>query len=245
MLRVRLLPWEYGIRNLFRRPARSGLTLVALTTVVLLVLVVVAFIRGLESSLAVSGDPQRGAGLFDRRGCRHRELSDSSPYGGTALRQSGRRRTAVWSEPCCAGTLHRHQGSNVAGCTRHVRNCTRRDARNAAPAPAGANARRCMASVGRNPRREADGRQARLRSGDAADRPRRFVSTVTTGKSAVVLRRAVLPLNRRSGHRSPNLQAALKRQDISLVAVGLVERRGTRGCRTVLQRAVRPGTCKP
>jgi ABC-type lipoprotein release transport system permease subunit len=51
------LPWEYGIRNLFRRPARSALTLTALTTVVLLVLVVVAFIRGLETSLAVSGDP--------------------------------------------------------------------------------------------------------------------------------------------------------------------------------------------
>lgn len=58
MLRIRLLPWEYGVRNLFRRPARSGLTLVALTTVVLLVLVVVAFIRGLEGSLATSGDPQ-------------------------------------------------------------------------------------------------------------------------------------------------------------------------------------------
>lgn len=58
MLRLRLLPWEYGIRNLFRRPARSALTLAALTTVVLLVLVVVAFIRGLESSLAVSGDPR-------------------------------------------------------------------------------------------------------------------------------------------------------------------------------------------
>ncbi|MDX1946978.1 MAG: ABC transporter permease [Pirellulaceae bacterium] len=56
MFRLRLLPWEYGIRNLFRRPARSALTLAALSTVVLLVLVVVAFIRGLESSLAVSGD---------------------------------------------------------------------------------------------------------------------------------------------------------------------------------------------
>ncbi len=58
MFRLRLLPWEYGIRNLFRRPTRSLLTLTALTTVVLLVLVVVAFIRGLESSLAVSGDPR-------------------------------------------------------------------------------------------------------------------------------------------------------------------------------------------
>ena len=53
-----LLPWEYGIRNLLRRPLRSGLTLLGLTTVVLLVLVVVGFIRGLERALAVSGDPQ-------------------------------------------------------------------------------------------------------------------------------------------------------------------------------------------
>ena len=54
----RMLPWEYGIRNLFRRPLRSGLTLLALTTVTLMVLVVVGFVRGLERSLAVSGDPR-------------------------------------------------------------------------------------------------------------------------------------------------------------------------------------------
>ncbi len=52
----RLLPWEYGVRNLFRRPLRTLLTFVGLTTVVLLVLVVVGFIRGLESTLSVSGD---------------------------------------------------------------------------------------------------------------------------------------------------------------------------------------------
>jgi putative ABC transport system permease protein len=54
----RLLPWEYAIRNLFRRPLRTALTFAGLTTVILLVLVVVGFIRGLERSLAVSGDPQ-------------------------------------------------------------------------------------------------------------------------------------------------------------------------------------------
>jgi len=54
----RPLPWEYGIRNLFRRPGRSLLTLTALTLVVLLVLTVAGFIRGLESSLAISGDPR-------------------------------------------------------------------------------------------------------------------------------------------------------------------------------------------
>jgi ABC-type lipoprotein release transport system permease subunit len=56
--KFRLLPWEYGVRNLFRRPSRTLLTLLGLTLVVLLVLVVVGFIRGLERSLAVSGDPR-------------------------------------------------------------------------------------------------------------------------------------------------------------------------------------------
>jgi ABC-type antimicrobial peptide transport system permease subunit len=54
----RPLPWEYGVRNLLRRPGRSALTLAALTLVVLLVLGVVAFLRGLETSLNVSGDPE-------------------------------------------------------------------------------------------------------------------------------------------------------------------------------------------
>jgi ABC-type lipoprotein release transport system permease subunit len=40
-----------------RRPARSALTFVGLTLVVVLILVVVAFLRGLETTLAVSGDP--------------------------------------------------------------------------------------------------------------------------------------------------------------------------------------------
>jgi len=57
MFTRRYLPWEYGVRNLLRRPTRTALTLAALTTVVLLVLIVVGFIRGLEKSLAVSGDP--------------------------------------------------------------------------------------------------------------------------------------------------------------------------------------------
>ena len=51
-----LLPWEYGVRNLARRPVRTALTLVALATAVMLVFVVVGFIRGLEQTLVVSGD---------------------------------------------------------------------------------------------------------------------------------------------------------------------------------------------
>jgi ABC-type antimicrobial peptide transport system permease subunit len=56
-MRRRLLPWDYAVRNLFRRPSRSMLTLVAMTTVVLLIFVVIGFVRGLEGSLQVSGDP--------------------------------------------------------------------------------------------------------------------------------------------------------------------------------------------
>lgn len=55
---LRLLPWEYGIRNLFRRPLRAGLTFCALCLVILLVLTVIGFVRGLERSLAVSGRPE-------------------------------------------------------------------------------------------------------------------------------------------------------------------------------------------
>jgi len=51
-----LLPWDYGVRNLARRPMRTALTLIALATVIMLVFVVVGFIRGLERSLAISGD---------------------------------------------------------------------------------------------------------------------------------------------------------------------------------------------
>jgi len=58
VLFFRPLPWEYGIRNLLRRPLRTSLTLLALTMVILLVMVVLGFVRGLDRSLEVSGDPQ-------------------------------------------------------------------------------------------------------------------------------------------------------------------------------------------
>ena len=45
------------MRNLFRRPLRTTLTFLGLTIVIFLVFVVVGFIRGLERTLAVSGDP--------------------------------------------------------------------------------------------------------------------------------------------------------------------------------------------
>ena len=54
---MRLLPWDYGVRNLARRPVRTALTALGLALVVFLLLLVVGFVRGLELSLQQSGDP--------------------------------------------------------------------------------------------------------------------------------------------------------------------------------------------
>jgi ABC-type lipoprotein release transport system permease subunit len=80
-LLFRLLPWEYAIRNLFRRPLRTFLTFAGLTTVIVLVLVVVGFIRGLERSLAVSGDP-RTAIIFSKG------MGENLEYSSIAMRTS-------------------------------------------------------------------------------------------------------------------------------------------------------------
>jgi len=83
MLGVRLLPLDYGIRNLFRRPGRSFLTLLGLATVVLLVLLVVAFVRGLETSLAVSGDA--GVVLIHALGAQENIENSTVPGKGAAM----------------------------------------------------------------------------------------------------------------------------------------------------------------
>lgn len=57
MVVLQTLPWEYGVRNLARRPGRSLMTGLGLGTVVFMVLLVIAFLRGLEVSLAATGDP--------------------------------------------------------------------------------------------------------------------------------------------------------------------------------------------
>jgi len=55
---MKLLPWDYGVRNLLRRPLRSVLTALGLTLVVFLLLLVLSFVRGLDTSLTNSGDEQ-------------------------------------------------------------------------------------------------------------------------------------------------------------------------------------------
>ena len=55
---MRLLPWDYGVRNLARRPLRTALTGLGLGLVVFLLLLVLGFVRGLDRSLEKSGDPE-------------------------------------------------------------------------------------------------------------------------------------------------------------------------------------------
>src|SRR5688572_2906415 len=52
---MRLLPWDYGVRNLARSPMRLALSLLGSALVVLLVLAAGAFVRGMDKSLRVSG----------------------------------------------------------------------------------------------------------------------------------------------------------------------------------------------
>src|SRR5687767_2102596 len=52
---MRLLPWDYGVRNLARSPVRLALSLFGSALVVLLVLAAGAFVRGMDKSLRVSG----------------------------------------------------------------------------------------------------------------------------------------------------------------------------------------------
>jgi putative ABC transport system permease protein len=54
---MRLLPWDYGVRNLARSPVRLALSLAGAALVVLLVLAAGAFVRGMDQSLRESGNP--------------------------------------------------------------------------------------------------------------------------------------------------------------------------------------------
>jgi putative ABC transport system permease protein len=52
---MRLLSWEYGVRNLARSPLRLALSLAGSALVVLLVLAAGGFVRGMDKSLRISG----------------------------------------------------------------------------------------------------------------------------------------------------------------------------------------------
>jgi putative ABC transport system permease protein len=114
---IRLLPWEYGVRNLFRRPIRSALTLAGLALVVLLVLVVVGFIHGLEASLAVSGEP--GVVIVHSRGAAENVENSTVPGRTPALLTASvsgiQRRPGPGGTPVLAASPELYLGTRVAG----------------------------------------------------------------------------------------------------------------------------------
>src|SRR5215212_5461993 len=83
---MKLLPWDYGVRNLARSPMRLALSMLGSALVVLLVLAAGAFVRGMDKSLRVSGGERNvillGAGSeesFERS-----EIAPSVPGLATA-----------------------------------------------------------------------------------------------------------------------------------------------------------------
>ena len=56
-MRVRLLPFDYAVRNLARRPLRTALTALSSALVAALLVATVAFVRGLSGSHARAGEP--------------------------------------------------------------------------------------------------------------------------------------------------------------------------------------------
>jgi putative ABC transport system permease protein len=52
---MRLIPWDYGVRNLARSPARLWLSVAGSALVVLLVLAAAAFVRGMEGAIVATG----------------------------------------------------------------------------------------------------------------------------------------------------------------------------------------------
>ena len=52
---MKLLPWEYGVRNLRRHPLRLLLSIAGSALVVIMILAAAAFVRGMEKSMQLSG----------------------------------------------------------------------------------------------------------------------------------------------------------------------------------------------
>jgi ABC-type antimicrobial peptide transport system permease subunit len=126
----RLLPWEYATRNLFRRPLRTFLTFLGLATVILMVFVVVGFIRGLEQSLAVSGGDRTavvfGLGMGENLEYSSIEMSSGDVIGASVEGIQERYGQKYVSPELYLGTEMRVQGRDdaemglVRGVTRSI-----------------------------------------------------------------------------------------------------------------------------
>jgi putative ABC transport system permease protein len=84
---MKLLPWEYAVRNLGRSPLKLVLSIAGSALVVLLMLAAGAFVRGMEKSLRATGDPRNvillGAGSEESI-----ERSEIDPAAATLVNAS-------------------------------------------------------------------------------------------------------------------------------------------------------------
>lgn len=78
---MRLLPWEYSVRNLGRSPMRMALSVLGSLLVVLIVLTAGAFVRGMERSLQASGS-ERNVILLGAGSEESVERSEIPPHAG-------------------------------------------------------------------------------------------------------------------------------------------------------------------
>jgi ABC-type lipoprotein release transport system permease subunit len=222
MLRFRPLPWEYGVRNLLRRPGRSALTLAGLTIVVLLVLVVAAFVRGLETTLAVSGDP-RVAIIYSLGASEAVEYSSVSPSTVDLVKASVEGIQQRYGQAAVSGELYlgtqitpREGGEPTMGLVRGVTPAALL-VRSQVQITEGAWPLADEVLVGRLAAAKLGWREDELAPGSSLvfeGRTWRVSGTFTAGGSA---------FESEMWCQVADLQQAMKRQDLSLVAVKLNE----------------------
>ncbi len=83
---MRLIPFDYAVRNLGRSPLRLAMSLLGSILVVILVIAAAAFIRGMEKSLAQSGSPNNIIllGTGSEESIERSEINASVPGQATA-----------------------------------------------------------------------------------------------------------------------------------------------------------------
>jgi hypothetical protein len=154
---MKLLPWEYAVRNLGRSPLRTVLGAGGAGLVVLLVMAAGAFVRGMQQSLRVSGSPDNvillGAGSEESV---ERSEIDSSAAGQVQAGIRGIRSLLDVAFVSPEVHLALELGLERDDPTGHTAPAARRDAGRIPCPPLGPDRGRARANAGR---RRGDGRR--------------------------------------------------------------------------------------
>lgn len=107
---MKLLPWEYPLRNIIRRPGRAILTTCCSALAATLIVGTVAFVRGLESS-ALRSAPDRTAILMSQSSQRDLVRSAIPASVGDLVAADVRGVMKINGEPCVSSEIH--MGSKI------------------------------------------------------------------------------------------------------------------------------------